>query len=391
VPLDFQVADLRSETDPGTAFRRRAVELQTGFCLNRAPLMKAALFRLPDGDRLLWVAHHLIVDAVSWRILFEDLAMVYEQARVGRSAALPEETTTFTAWARSVADHARSDELLKEADAWRRMFAVPVPEFPFAGPSAPADYGAVQTQTCGLTAAETDDLLVRSHAAYTTTTEDLLLAAWTAAVWRERNVADFIVLMEGHGRQAWNGLDIERTVGWFTCTYPVRLIVPGEADLARRIREVKETLRRIPNGGFGYGILHWLAPSELRGAWPTAVRPPISFNYLGRFEENPKAFDLEWPELDGTVSPAAVRPTELDLAVAVRRGNLEATLTYNPVRLPPAQARRLMRCFEAELRVMTTHCVAKRSGEATPADLTYSDLTLEEFDGLFAGSQSGKS
>ena len=50
---------------------RTAERLQASLDLSAGPLMRAAAFRLGDDQpgRLLWIIHHLVVDAVSWRAL----------------------------------------------------------------------------------------------------------------------------------------------------------------------------------------------------------------------------------------------------------------------------------------------------------------------------------
>ena len=50
-----------------------------------------------EPERLLWVAHHLVVDGVSWRVLLEDLESAYRQA------VLPPKTASFRDWARRTA------------------------------------------------------------------------------------------------------------------------------------------------------------------------------------------------------------------------------------------------------------------------------------------------
>ena len=47
--------------------------MQSTFTLERGPLMKLGVFQCADGDHLLIVIHHLVIDGVSWRILLEDL------------------------------------------------------------------------------------------------------------------------------------------------------------------------------------------------------------------------------------------------------------------------------------------------------------------------------
>jgi hypothetical protein len=57
------------------AMERAADELHAGFALEDGPLLRAGLFTGGPGRPafLLLVAHHLVVDAVSWRIRRDDL------------------------------------------------------------------------------------------------------------------------------------------------------------------------------------------------------------------------------------------------------------------------------------------------------------------------------
>ena len=78
---------------------------------------------------------------------------------------------------------------------------------------------------------------------------DVLLAALAVAVadWRQGRgaAADAVLVeLEGHGREPEDsGLDLSRTVGWFTSLYPVRLDL-GALDLARRWRAARRRGRR---------------------------------------------------------------------------------------------------------------------------------------------------
>ncbi|MEU1026335.1 AMP-binding protein, partial [Streptomyces sp. NPDC005904] len=67
--------DIHLEVHDRTAPEAVADALGAGFDLAGGPLLRAALCRPGDGGRpvLLLVAHHLVVDAVSWRLILEDL------------------------------------------------------------------------------------------------------------------------------------------------------------------------------------------------------------------------------------------------------------------------------------------------------------------------------
>ena len=97
--------------------------------------------------------------------------------------------------------------------------------------------------------------------------------------------------LEGHGREAAGGMDLSRTVGWFTSVFPVRLDVgaisvdealAGGAAAGRALKQVKEQLRAVPGRGLGYGLLRYVN-GETAGQLAGYAERQIGFNYLGRF------------------------------------------------------------------------------------------------------------
>ncbi|MFE7332870.1 amino acid adenylation domain-containing protein, partial [Streptomyces sp. NPDC057565] len=78
--VPWQVHDLSSCPSGEWEERLREIagRVQAGLSLSDGPLFRAVLFTGVPGraDRLLLVAHHLVVDVVSWRILLEDLQVL---------------------------------------------------------------------------------------------------------------------------------------------------------------------------------------------------------------------------------------------------------------------------------------------------------------------------
>ena len=85
--------------------------------------------------------------------------------------------------------------------------------------------------------------------------------------------------MEGHGREDIGaGLLTDRTIGWFTSMYPA-VFEDVTGNPAEDLLNVKETLRRIPNKGVGYGLVRTpLGAPESVTPWISAAelssRPP---------------------------------------------------------------------------------------------------------------------
>ncbi|HEY8544016.1 MAG TPA: amino acid adenylation domain-containing protein, partial [Acidimicrobiales bacterium] len=233
--------------------------------------------------RLLLVAHHLVTDGVSWRILLPDLAAAWVAARAGGRPALAPVGTSFRRWSQLLHEEAARRE--GELPFWEELLGGPARGAPPAPlghrPIDPAtDVVATEQELTVVVPPEVaGPLLTAVPARYQATMDEVLLAALAAAL--ERPV---VVELEGHGREeVVGGADLTRTVGWFTSLTPVRLDppVPGES-LDELVARTQERLRSLPDGGIGHGILRHLHPAgaERLGRLP---RPDVLFNYLGWF------------------------------------------------------------------------------------------------------------
>lgn len=146
------------------------------------------------------------------------------------------------------------------------------------------NYENSRTLRISLSQMETEQLLKDAHKAYNTQINDLLLTALLIASRQLTGENRLKILMEGHGRDdILQDVDITRTVGWFTAMYPVFIDLEDETDLSVMIKIVKETLRKIPNNGIGYGILKYLRKDE---GLIKDEKPPILFNYLGELDHD---------------------------------------------------------------------------------------------------------
>src|SRR6185295_1213180 len=105
--------------DSGIAdFEAHCDRIQSTIDLENGPLFKVALFPGMQDDRILLVIHHLVVDGVSWRILFEDLSTLYQQFLSGEMLTLPLKTDSFRNWQQELLIYASSEELQKEEAYW---------------------------------------------------------------------------------------------------------------------------------------------------------------------------------------------------------------------------------------------------------------------------------
>ncbi|MBC3990751.1 non-ribosomal peptide synthase/polyketide synthase [Streptomyces sp. AC563] len=381
--------DLRVRELPGGApeevaagVRALADEACADFDLARGPLLRAVLCRPGDQSPpiLLLAAHHLVVDAVSWRIIAEDLDSAYRRLRAGREADLGPKTTSFRAWARRLADHAAAGGFDDELPYW-------------ASAGAPADLptdragrnsaDSEKTVTVRLETEETRRLLQDVPEVYRTRVADVLLCALGRVLARWTGRARVPIALEGHGREElFDDVDLSRTVGWFTTMFPVALDLPPDADLGTALKSAKEGLRSVPRNGLGHGALRHLRRAT--GAFPE--EPRISFNYLGRRDWSALAdgglLHAPYGALGGDMDRGADRPHLIDVVGAVADKQLEFTWSYSANLHERVTVRRLAEETAAELREIVRHCARPDAGGRTPSDFPLAPLDQATVDRL---------
>ncbi|HEX8276908.1 MAG TPA: amino acid adenylation domain-containing protein [Longimicrobiaceae bacterium] len=364
--------------------------LQAGMNLADGPLARAALFAAGGGrpQRLLLVVHHLVVDAVSWRVLLEDVETAYRQLARGEAVALPAKTTPFAEWAERLAKHAATPEAAAELDHWAALADARPAPLPRDG-AGPNTAAAAREVVVALGEEETRALLQDVPAAYRTRIDDALLAALTRVLGAWTGSDEVLVEMEGHGREPlFEDVDLTRTTGWFTSIFPVRLSVPAGADEGALLRSVKEQLRAVPRRGVGFGILRWLGSDAVRAKLAALPGAEVSFNYLGRFDAG-FADDALFRRARGDVGPAhapeGARSHLLDVNALVTGGRLEVGWTYAEGVHSRATVERIAAEYLDALRALVAHCAAPGAGGWTPSDFPLAGLDQAGVDRLTAG------
>ncbi|GAB94933.1 amino acid adenylation domain-containing protein [Kineosphaera limosa] len=279
VPADALSAELRvlaDEIDPGAG-----------------DLVRWAVVAEAERVRLVVLAHHVAVDAVSWGIITDDLH------RLIAGADLPP-APSFAEWTRTQADDAVLAAAAASAPRWTRALAPAAPLFDAYADVDLGLVGAARDLEVRLDADTTQRL--RSAGLRGWRMETLLLAALTAG-----RAADLVVELEGHGRPTEVAAADPRAqhpgagaVGWFTATWPVRLpgVDAGADDgvdagvgeltgepgaLCRHVARVAQAVESARVDGPDYGLLRHLHP-EHRERLADAERgcpPQILLNYLG--------------------------------------------------------------------------------------------------------------
>ncbi|MCY8000671.1 lichenysin non-ribosomal peptide synthetase LicA [Bacillus haynesii] len=356
--------------------------IQSSIDLTEGPLLKAAIFKTDQGDHLLIVIHHLVVDGISWRILLEDFAAGYAQAEKGEPIILQEKTHSFAEYAARLKEYAGSKAFAKEIGYWQEIEQAETAALPKDDEAEDKRMRHTKTAEFSLSKEETEQLMTKVHEAYSTEMNDILLTALGLALKEWTGQEDFIICLEGHGREdIIDGLNISRTVGWFTSQFPVLIQMGHSEDIGYQIKQIKEELRHIPNKGIGYGIYRYLT-EEGKEAQP--IKYDISFNYLGQFTEMTDSglFTRSTLPSGDPLSPETEKPNALDIVGYIENGILTMSIAYHSLEYKESTVAAVAASFKTYLLQLIGHCLERDGGELTPSDLGDDELTLEELDKL---------
>ncbi|MGC4812301.1 amino acid adenylation domain-containing protein [Micromonospora sp. DT228] len=363
--------------------------------------------------RLLVVAHHLVVDGVAWRVLVPDLVAAWSAARAGTSADLSPVGTSYRRWAQLLTEEARRPEREDEVDVWLDQLAGEDPTLGTDRLVATRDVTRTSRMfAMRLPAEQTELLLTRAPALFHCGPDEVLMTglALAVAAWRrgrgQGDASDVLLDIEGHGREpVVPGVDLSRTVGWFTSIYPVRLD-PGAPDwdevrcggpaVGVAIRRVRQLTRSLPDKGVGFGLLRYLNP-HTSTVLAEAGRPQIGFNYLGRFAAvGGEGADTGWgaaKEFDGLgggADPDSPLPHELEIGMVAQEGptgtQLTASLMFAGELFGEEEIAELANRWAEALVGLAAHTALPGSGDTTHPDLDLSlaPLTPEELDVVVA-------
>ncbi|KAA8652106.1 Nonribosomal peptide synthetases (NRPS), partial [Aspergillus tanneri] len=246
-------------------------------CINAfvGPTMTVDLFHVDGGETILsMIAHHLVVDIVSWRIILEDLEdfLLNPQQDTPGNGSLP-----FQTWCRLQEAQYHEAETTKSVDPG----SVPPPEFAYWGmESHHTTYGDVDCETFEISPEESASLLMECHQSLQTEPIDLFLASLLHGfrqTFTDRPLP--VIYNEGHGREVWDpAIDISRTVGWFTILQPIFLSHIAMDDPVDAVIQVKDLRRRVSDNG---------RQAFTRRAIQNNHHCPmeITFNYVGQHRD----------------------------------------------------------------------------------------------------------
>ncbi|MEV0948718.1 amino acid adenylation domain-containing protein, partial [Rhodococcus sp. NPDC049939] len=407
ISVDLLVSRVPTTAAPGSLTFNELVESESAAAARRLDPERGIMIQVVWLDprshevpgRLLIVAHHLVVDGVSWRVLLPDFATAWLRIGAGQLPDLAPVGTSFRRWAHGVRDKSDAGTHIGEMTHWLEVLSGRDPLIGSRAIDPSIDtMRTTKRITIEVSPPVTEAVLAQLPDVFSCRIHDGLLTALAMAIveWRRSRGVDersVLLTLEGHGRveEAVAGADLARTVGWFTSAFPVRLTVRG-VDLAEAfgggreagvlIKTIKEQLVAVPAHGVGFGVLRQLDDTT-RTILAALPAPQISFNYLGRADGQSNA-EEDQHELGWTLDPLALNQlatsgSRMTVAAAVDINalvvdahdgpRLTATFDFPTGVLRDAEVAALADLWRRALDGLATHALVPGAGGLTPSDL----------------------
>ncbi|KAJ5798287.1 non-ribosomal peptide synthetase [Penicillium pulvis] len=335
------------------------------------PVFAGDHFNIENEKQMLVLsAHHLVVDLVSWRIIWSDIE---EHVKFGQLGS--QSSPSFSAWCHGQSDMARKlrpDEVLP--------FQVPKADFEFwdFDPTENTRTNS-EDRSFSLDSDITGLLMGQSNDALRTEPLDIILGVFGYSfrqAFPERSVP--ALFLEGHGREQSDNLllDVSGTVGWFTTVHPLPLNLTSESTIIHAVRSAKDMRRQVPSKGQPYFASRFYS-EECKEEFQDHDNIELLVNFAGRYqqlESTDGLFNLaksfENNRSLEVVSQTSTRLALIEANMAIQDGKFAVTFTFHK---GLKHQERLRRWFDSFIPTLET---AVDSLINAPVGLTRSDVPL---------------
>ncbi len=317
----FEIGHLNQE-DQQQEILTLTSEIQNSFNLSSPPLLKAAIFDLGNNQKRLFLTiHHLIVDGVSWRILLEDLTLLYTSSLTSK---LPVKTQSFERWITTLRDIPNIDyELLKP---WAQINPDQLPKISKKGVCSIAE---TAEEFIHFSKENTSTLISNAQSFHQANVNELLLSSLMLSINEAFGFDKILIHHEGHGRSALDNCDVTRTLGWFTTIYPILLEMADSP-----LQTLQKTKKNIEDSS-PHDLMYCVQKYILKDPHFTKLNPEILFNYFGRFDEGillhqgEQLFENANEAIASTSHKANLQPHLIEINSIIIEDRLRVSIIYD--------------------------------------------------------------
>ena len=373
-----------SLTETNEKLREIDLKLKKSIQMDKPPLFRFGYVKTREGDKVLLIAHHLLVDGVSWRIILDDFRDFLAEEAEHSSKTYPKRRGSYQAWAKSIVGHLGSSWLESQKSYWKSISSTV--EYNLIQLKDITNFSqhsgvSIQKETYRLSSVITKNLLTTANIPYRTKANELIATALILSLHEILGSNQISFLMEGHGREMLHDeIDITRTVGWFTSIYPVSIEI-SENELNKQLIQIRDHIRSIPHNGLAYGILtldkdeSYLDESRM-----------VRLNYLGEldsgFEEN-DYFELSMEKLNPDIDPMNQLTCLLSVDIFIFKNELYFEISHDKGLITENIVKRFADELYRKLETVVSHCLTAQTAPFSPNDFSEISMSSEDIDILF--------
>ncbi|KAK2041016.1 AMP-binding enzyme [Colletotrichum somersetense] len=306
-------------------------QTQATINIESGPVFAVDHFRTHDGQQLVYLlAHHLVVDMMSWRVILHDLDELLREGTL-----FSERSMSFQRW-----NELQEEYIINNPEQLVMPFQLPSGQYNYWGlDDSRNTYGEVAVASFTLSPALTSILHTACNQVFKTDMSDIYMAALLLSfsqTFHDRQAP--VIWNQEHGRESWSqDIDITETVGWFTSLCPVTMPVDMADDFLHVLRKMKDTRRSIPRRGWSYFGSRYFGPEAATRSdegWPLE----IMFTYAGSVQQ----IEREKGVLEQLTIPGRLRSTEaadigpdvsrialFEVSAMVDQGSASIQIVYN--------------------------------------------------------------
>jgi amino acid adenylation domain-containing protein/non-ribosomal peptide synthase protein (TIGR01720 family) len=326
-----------------------ASEFQKKFNLKEGPLLTVGFFsgHSTTTAKLLIVAHHLIIDGVSWRILLEDLENIYQKiSKLGKENFYPI-GTSYQAWVEAIRNYKNAFEATQEIENKELIFSPTLLPTDYQSKKNLEAYSAVIYSE--ISTSDTEILLQRFPALCSVKIHEALIAMLVKTLATFMKTDSVLIDIENHGREEFSQeLHLSKTVGWFTNLLP-SLLKTHEGSLWDLVRSIQQQLQFLSSQGIGLGLAHCI------GNNPFHANSQVAFNYLGQFDQIFRGKLFKFEDLRLISGYKNKRTHLINVEVSVRDKKIVIAWNYSKNHYKKHTIRRLMDCYLSNLRSLVNY------------------------------------
>lgn len=344
----------------------------------KGPVLAADLFNEEEGQLLSLVAHHAVVDLVSWRVIMQEIEEFLDLAKMSMTKEKP---LPFQTWVKLQAEYARKNLTPK--------MALPIDIAPsdlkYWGMDRRENKIGDTLRQFFIMDAETTSMILGTvcHHALRTEPIDLFLSALIHSftlTFTDRGAPT--IFREGHGREPWDDeIDISSTVGWFTTMYPVH--IKATQDIVETVRRMKDARRSVPRNGWPYFASRYNNPEGIK-AFGDQKTAEIQFDYLGLYQQLERDGALlqhePWDIED--VGQDVQRFSMFEVTAEIFLGRLQFTFEYNRFMKHQDGIGKWVRECENSLRFAVDQLSRLEAVEYTLSDFPLLSMNYDNLDKL---------